>query len=140
MNSRWQKIEEAVVVASEMEIEKRAAWIAEFCDGDVEIQSEIESLLGVQSEAENFLEKMYGVRIAKILPENESDFSGKQFGSYKIIRQIGRGGMGAVYLATRADQEFNIAARHGHRRHFAPIPAGTPDSRRARTPVYSEVA
>ncbi|MGZ5004605.1 MAG: protein kinase domain-containing protein [Chthoniobacterales bacterium] len=36
----------------------------------------------------------------------EEPFAGRQFGSYQIMREIGRGGLGAVYLAARADDEY----------------------------------
>jgi eukaryotic-like serine/threonine-protein kinase len=35
------------------------------------------------------------------------DLTGKRFGAYSIVREIGRGGMGAVYQATRADEAFH---------------------------------
>ncbi len=35
------------------------------------------------------------------------DFTGRRFGAYSIVKEIGRGGMGAVYQATRADEAFH---------------------------------
>ncbi|MEP6923935.1 MAG: protein kinase [Pyrinomonadaceae bacterium] len=107
MNSEnWQKIEEAVTLLYEMPNPRRQAWLAEFCDGNPDLRAEIESLLAFQLQSENFLEKSADEYAAKILVESQSDLFGKKFGIYKIIGEIGQGGMGAVFLAQRDDGEF----------------------------------
>ena len=108
MDLFWQKIEEAVALAPEIPTERRAAWLDEFCAGDAKLKAEIESLLAFENESDNFLETPISSRIAAILPaDDEESFAGKQFGHYKIVREIGRGGMGAVFLAERSDGEFD---------------------------------
>ena len=107
MNSQnRQKIEEAVALAFEMEISQRAAWLGDFCDGDEELKSEIESLLAFENQAAKFLEITVAPYAASILNDTEIDVSGKRFGVYQIVEEIGRGGMGAVYLARRSDGEY----------------------------------
>ncbi|MDQ6785485.1 MAG: tetratricopeptide repeat protein [Acidobacteriota bacterium] len=103
---KWHKIEEAVASTSEMPVSKREAWIIEFCGGDEELKTEIESLLAFESVADNFLEKSVSPYTAQIFSEDEINISGKKFGNYKIVREIGAGGMGAVFLAERDDGEF----------------------------------
>ncbi|HEX8266306.1 MAG TPA: protein kinase [Pyrinomonadaceae bacterium] len=114
MNSiqeKWKKIEEAVIEASQMSGEERERWLAEFCGGDAELRAEIDSLLAFEDEAESFLERSADSYAAKILPDGEEpQIAGKQFGHYRIIREIGRGGMGAVFLAERTDGEFEQQA------------------------------
>ncbi len=111
MDSYWQKIEEAVALAPEIPIERRGEWLTEFCAGDAKLKAEIKSLLAFENESNNFLEAPISSRIAAILPADEEEsLSGKQFGHYRIIREIGRGGMGAVFLAERSDGEFDQEA------------------------------
>ena len=44
------------------------------------------------------------------LTENEGDRIGERLGAYVVVQELGRGGMGAVYLAERADGQFHKRA------------------------------
>lgn len=104
---KWHKVEEAVALAPEIDISNREAWLADFCAGDLGLKNEIESLLAFETEIGDFLERSFSPYAATILSIDEKGFSGKQFGHYRIIREIGRGGMGAVFLAERSDGAFD---------------------------------
>src|SRR5574341_69028 len=58
-----------------------------------------------------YLNSQFGARQACHYPHaRRNQKVGRQVGSYKLVREIGRGGMGAVYLAVRADREFRQRA------------------------------
>jgi serine/threonine-protein kinase len=103
----WQKIEEGIAGVSGISIAAREAWLDNFFAGDEELKYEAPSLLAFEPEAESFLEKSIKPYAAMILADHPTDLVEKQFGHYRIIREIGRGGMGAVFLARRDDGEFD---------------------------------
>ena len=106
MDSRWQRIEEAVWAAVELPPADRSAWLDKFCDGNRELRAEIDSLLSAEVEADNFLEHSAAPYVASLLEEDYSQSAPAKIGQYRIVHEIGRGGMGVVYLAERDDQ-FN---------------------------------
>lgn len=111
MIERAELIEQIFSEALECEPSEQAAFLAKACHRDTKLQHEIESLLDSYSQNENFLQApafdLSVIDITKKVIEEDSLAIGKNIGSYRIERQIGCGGMGAVYLATRADGQFN---------------------------------
>ena len=108
---RWQQIERLYHAALERKPAERAAFLREACAGEDAVRSEIESLLGYQEKAEQFIESPALEVAAKWMAEDQvSSMVGRQFGSYKILSQLGAGGMGEVYLAedTRLNRKVAI--------------------------------
>ena len=102
----WQSVKEIFLAALECETdEERARFLAETCQNDSALRDEIESLLASHKQAETFIEEPAFAGIISP-PLNGSPVVEKRIGHYRILREIGRGGMGAVYLAERADGEF----------------------------------
>src|SRR3712207_798865 len=81
-------------------VEDRAAYLARECAGDDGLRKEVESLIGAYERDEDFLEKpalSLGMRV--LSSDAGEDLTGRSVGSFKILRLLGRGGMGDVYLA-----------------------------------------
>jgi serine/threonine protein kinase len=104
---QYQRVKEIFHAASERQPETRAAFIVEACAGDDLMVREVESLLDFQSHSEKFIEKSaFEVGARLITADHDETFKGRRVGQYQLIRELGIGGMGAVYLAERADDQF----------------------------------
>lgn len=102
---RWQQIKQIFYAAQERDGDKRVAFLVEACAGDESLQREVESLLASHVEAEDFIESPAFDPAAADATLNEK-LIGQRIGPYRIIREVGRGGMGVVFEAARDDAEF----------------------------------
>jgi serine/threonine protein kinase/tetratricopeptide (TPR) repeat protein len=103
---RWRQIEDLFHSALNCEPGRRVAFLNSACAGDASLRQEIESLLS-SYEKGSFTETPAFAEGVKLLEESEArSLAGQNIGPYRVIRMIGQGGMGAVYLAARADQAF----------------------------------
>lgn len=113
---RWQQIEEIFQNALDLSPAERTEYVIKTTDGDEELRSEVEKLLSQFEDASSFIEtpalsdENVGVLSSLMQFDEEDPMLGSLLGNYRIEREIGRGGMGAVYEAIRADGEFRRKA------------------------------
>ena len=105
---RLRRADEVVQSALERDPEEQAAFLDIACAGDMPLRAEVESLLGYRERARDFIESPAYVLNAELLMDGDhpAQIEGRRIGSYRMVREIGRGGMGAVFLAERSDGEF----------------------------------
>ena len=115
---RWQQIEEVFQTAVDLPAAERPRYIATACAGDATLREQVIALVEQFEAAGDFIEEP--ALAATPLRQQTDPYAtspstapdlidpaiGRRIGAYRVVREIGRGGMGAVYLAERADGEF----------------------------------
>ena len=103
---RWQQIRELLHVALERQPAERAAWLAQACKDDASLRSEVESLIASYDENQSFLEMPVMDAKEWLAGASPPSTEDRLIGAYRLIREIGHGGMGTLYLAVRADDQY----------------------------------
>jgi eukaryotic-like serine/threonine-protein kinase len=103
MPEKWDQVKELFTLALEREPEARSNFLLQACAGDDSLRTEIESLLSSFDSAATFLEDCPA---ADLVSAQSRALTGNRIGAYRILREIGRGGMAVVYLAERADDLY----------------------------------
>ncbi len=99
----WAKIKEILDLTLDLDPDARNAFLDQQGIAS-ELRTEIESLLENEEAAEDMM-RLPAVAFARDLLDDE-DPIGQEIGAFKVIRELGHGGMGAVYLAERTDGKF----------------------------------
>ena len=108
----WQQIKKIFAAAVRQTPEARVEFLESACSGDRETRSEIESLLSSFDGAAAFLESPAVADLSGPFPHGaERERTGELFGHYEIVRRIGTGGMGKVYLAQDKKLGRNVAVK-----------------------------
>ncbi len=110
---RWQRIEQIYNEAAACEGSRRSAVLDRSCGADASLRGEVESLLNYGQRTETPLEKPALEILAEALagdigrqPTPSEKMIGVRIGQYRIVERLGAGGMGDVYRAVRADDEY----------------------------------
>lgn len=95
---RWQRIKALLESALERPLWERATFLKEACAADSSLHNQVEALIALHDQAGNFLETPAVELLAESLDQSQS-MVGRDLGPYRVIRRLGVGGMGEVYLA-----------------------------------------
>ena len=101
---RWKKVETIFHDALDRPVAERAAFVRARCEGDNALFSEVMTLLAADELPHRLLDARALDAVAE--PESDDGAEGDEIGPYRIVRRIGSGGMGVVYLVERADGHF----------------------------------
>src|SRR5258708_6944749 len=97
----WQRVKEIFQAALDLPRPERAAYVRIAAADDMDLRREVESLLASADDSEEFL----ATAAVDYVPGAVGDSNlGRRIGPYQILREIGSGGMGSVYLAERVDE------------------------------------
>ena len=107
----WHEIEEIFHQASLLPAGQRGGFLDVACLDRPELRAEVDSLLAEDVPQDTIGEDAaLGQLIGGLSQSIEDSATPKQLGPWRVLQEIGRGGMGAVYLAERADGEFTLKA------------------------------
>ena len=114
MKDTWKHVEDIFQSAIEQSPDERVRFLNEACNGNESLRREVESLLA--SYQTGFMEQSPIEEFAEIIINSKEGAKegvkpGEQIGSYKIISQIGAGGMGEVYLAEDSKLKRQVALK-----------------------------
>ena len=103
----WKKVKDLLDQALQLDIQERLEFITN-SGFSPEIRNEVESLLSFEQESEHLM-RLSAVEFSRDFFNGHNDpgsLIGHTIGVYRIVSELGFGGMGAVYLAERADEKF----------------------------------
>ena len=105
---RWQQVKDVLATVLEVPPDQRSSFLELNCAGDDSLRHDVEKLLAEEHLlGQDFLEHAaLAPAVAALLPPDDRIWIGRRVGPYKIVELIGAGGMGEVYRAVRADDQY----------------------------------
>ena len=103
----WPRVKALFLAALDRPPAARAAFLDGACAGDAALRQRVEALLAADRITDSPLETPAAELALRLIHQPaETSAIGRRIGAYRVIRRLGHGGMGAVYLAVRDDGEY----------------------------------
>ncbi len=102
----WLRVEQLLDGALDLEADELSAFLDTACAGDAGLRADVESLLAADRNAPDFLDGDAADLVFEAGVETPLSLEGQRLGAYRVLNEIGRGGMSTVHLGERADGQF----------------------------------
>ncbi len=111
-SSRWDRIQSVFHGAADLPKLQQRAFLESACAGDVSLMADVQALLDEDAKDSSLLNRNMADIASEVLDDPASSrFPFKEFGPYRIVRVLGEGGMGVVFLAERRDLRSQVAIK-----------------------------
>ncbi|MEZ4415480.1 MAG: serine/threonine-protein kinase [Gemmatimonadota bacterium] len=106
-NERWQRVEEHFARLSDLDPAERQQALVALGTSEPDLVAEVESLLAAARPDGVELTDVFGrAHGALSAPSRPDALEGRRIGPYRVVRELGSGGMGSVYLCERVDETY----------------------------------
>ena len=107
---RWEAIQSLFLAAADLDTASRTALLTDACENDAELRRDVDALLAAEHSSrvagETFISDAIAAAADELIADGAAARAGERVGPYRLMRELGHGGMGTVYLAERADDEY----------------------------------
>lgn len=103
----WARVEALFFEALNRAPDAPRTWLRSQQQVDAGLRSKVDALLAAHEEAGDLFESAIGVAAHDSFASAGASVLSQRIGAYTLIRELGHGGMGSVYLAERADEQFS---------------------------------
>ena len=104
---RWQQVKDILGQALDVDTGRRQEFLDTACGSDAGLRAEVQSFLAHQVETSSDTMEQCADDAARLRIHGPTTAKpGTRIGAYRVLREIGRGGMGAVFLAARDDEQY----------------------------------